>query len=39
MEILGIDVPLFSQVSNQGISHSLPVIASDGRNFIMSKYF
>ncbi|WP_283593245.1 HipA family kinase [Limosilactobacillus galli] len=35
METLNIDVPLFSQVPAQGISHPLPVIASDGNTYIL----
>lgn len=35
MRILNIDVPLFSQSPNQGISHPLMVIASDGNTYIL----
>lgn len=38
MKALSIDAPLFNQTPAQGISHPLPVIASDGNVYFLKNY-
>ncbi|MFR0607568.1 HipA family kinase [Limosilactobacillus balticus] len=38
METLSIEVPLFSQSPAQGISHPLPVVASDGNVYFLKNF-